>query len=253
MSRIACFAYGLLCYAIFSATFLYSIGFVGNLWVPKSIDSGTPGPVGLALAINLALLGVFALQHSVMARPAFKRWWTRLVPEPIERATYVLASSAALALLYWGWQPIAGVVWQAESVLAWGALTALYFTGWALVLYSTCLISHFDLFGVRQVWLHLRGRAYEGKPFMTPSLYRYIRHPLYVGWFTVFWATPTMTIGHLLLALVVTAYVLVAVRIEERDLLHYFGDVYARYRRRTPAFVPIPSMIAPPPPRRRVP
>ncbi len=239
MARIASFAYGLLCYALFFACFLYSIAFVGNFdVVPKTLDAGREGSLGTALAVNLALLAVFAVQHSVMARPAFKRWWTRFVPEPVERATYVLLSSAALALLYWQWQPIGGVLWDVRDPAGRTALQGLYLGGWGLLLYSTCLIDHFDLFGVRQVWLHLRGRPYTGKPFRTPSLYRHVRHPLYLSWFTIFWATPTMSAGHLLLAVGTTAYIVVAVFLEERDLEAHFGDVYRRYAATTPKYFP---------------
>ena len=241
MSRIASFVYGVTCYALFLACFLYSISFIGDFdlgFVPKTIDSGTPGPIGSAIAINLALLSVFALQHSVMARPAFKRAWTRIIPAPIERATYVLFTVAALTLLYWGWSPIGGHAWNVESGPGYAFLTGLHFAGWGLVLYSTVLIDHFDLFGLRQVWLHLRGKEYAHRPFMTPSLYKHLRHPLYVGWFTVFWATPSMTLGHLLFATVASSYILVAVLIEERDLVTHFGDAYRRYRERTPRFIP---------------
>ncbi len=237
MNRNLALAYGTFCYLTFLGVFLYSIGFVGNLFVPKTVDSGVAGPVGTAIVIDLLLLTLFALQHSVMARPTFKRGWTRFVPEPVERATYVLLTCVALGLLFWGWQPIEGVVWSASGVFG-GALTALYFAGWGLVLYATTLIDHFDLFGMQQVVRYWRDRDTAAPHFVTPSLYKYIRHPLYVGWFTVFWATPTMSYGHLLLAVVTTAYILVAVRIEERDLEDVFGKTYQDYRESTPAFVP---------------
>ena len=239
MRRVLVFGYGLVSYLLFFAIFLYSIGFIGNLLVPKSIDSGVAAGSPLAaVLVNLGLLSVFALQHSVMARPAFKRWWTRIIPEPIERSTYVLASVAALALIYWLWQPLPALVWSAESAFARGALTGLYFAGWALVLYATILISHFDLFGLRQVWLELRGRVYAHLPFDTPSLYRFLRHPLYLGWFIVFWAGPDMSVGRLLFAATCTAYILVAVQLEERDLVAHLGERYARYREQVPAFLP---------------
>jgi len=245
MRRVLVFAYGLVSYLLFFATFVYSIGFIGNLAVPKSIDSGVAAGSPLAAAlVNLALLSVFAVQHSVMARPAFKRWWTRIIPESIERSTYVLFSVAALALIYWQWQPLPTAVWSAESDLARGALTGLYFAGWGLVFYATILISHFDLFGLRQVWLELRGRLYAHLPFETPSLYRFLRHPLYLGWFIVFWAGPDMSVGRLLFAATCTAYILVAVRIEERDLIAHFGEKYARYREQVPAFLPRPTRRA---------
>jgi len=238
MNRKLALAYGSVCYALFLGVFLYSIGFVANLGVPKSVDSGPAGPLGEALLWNLGLLSLFAIQHTGMARPAFKRWWTRLVPSPIERSTYVLLTSALLALLYWQWRPIEGTIWEISGLLG-DVLQVVYFVGWGLVLYSTVLIDHFDLFGMRQVLLHYRERAYEPLPFDTPSLYKWVRHPLYVGWFTVFWVTPQMSAGHLLLAVVTTAYILVAVRIEEKDLITYFGDAYVGYAERVPRFMPV--------------
>jgi protein-S-isoprenylcysteine O-methyltransferase Ste14 len=238
MRRIAILAYGLVSYGVFFAVFLYAIGFVGDFLVPKTVDSGSPGPLGRALLADLALLALFALQHSGMARPAFKRWLVRIVPAAAERSTYVLLSSAALALLFAFWEPIPAPVWEARQPLVRTALEALYLGGWALVLYSTALIDHFDLFGLRQVVLHFGDRPYRGRPFATPSLYRWIRHPLYVGWLVVFWATPAMTAGHLLLAGVVTAYILVAIRLEERDLHATLGERYALWRAATPMFVP---------------
>jgi protein-S-isoprenylcysteine O-methyltransferase Ste14 len=245
MKRALVFVYGVLCYAIFFATFLYTVGFLGNLVVPKSVDSGAAGAFGGALLVDTALLVLFGLQHSVMARPGFKAWWTRIVPHSIERSTYVLASSAALALLYGLWQPIPMSVWHAEGV-AGAALQGLFFAGVGLVLYSTFLIDHFDLFGLRQVFLHLRRRAYQEKRFTTPSLYKRIRHPLYLGWFVTMWATPSMSAGHFLFALVLTAYIYLAIPLEERDLSAALGANYRRYRERTPMFVPRPRAIAVP-------
>jgi protein-S-isoprenylcysteine O-methyltransferase Ste14 len=238
MRRFAILTYGIVSYLVFLGVFLYAIGFVGDAVVPKTVDSGPAGPLAQALLVNLGLLTLFALQHSGMARPAFKRWLTRIVPSPAERSTYVLASSAAMVLLFAFWQPIPARIWDVQEPIARAALDVLYLAGWALVLYATTLIDHFDLFGLRQVFLHFGERTYRGKSFMTPSLYRVIRHPLYVGWLTVFWATPTMTVGHLLLAGVVTAYILVAIQLEERDLLAQLGDGYARWRASTPMFVP---------------
>lgn len=237
MKRVLIFVYGLICYAIFFATFLYAIGFVGNLLVPKSIDSPPTQPFLTALLINLALLGLFAVQHSVMARPAFKRWWTRVVPEPAERSTYTLLSSVALIVLFTFWQPLGGVVWEVTSPVARTLLYAAFAFGWGLVLISTFLINHFDLFGLRQVWLQLLGKPYEPLPFKTPVLYRYVRHPLYLGWFFAFWATPTMTVTHLVFAIATTAYILIAIQLEERDLITAHPE-YAEYRRRVPMLVP---------------
>jgi protein-S-isoprenylcysteine O-methyltransferase Ste14 len=211
---------------------------MGNLIVPKSIDSTPEHPLGQALLINLGLLSLFALQHSVMARPAFKRWWTRFVPQPVERSTYVLFSSLALLLLFWQWQPMGGVVWQVEDTIGRGILFSFFAFGWLLVLVSTFLINHFDLFGLRQVYLYLRGREYTQLTFGTPGPYKYVRHPLYVGWLFAFWATPTMTAAHLVFALLTTAYILVAIQLEERDLLAAHGESYAAYRRRVPMLIP---------------
>jgi protein-S-isoprenylcysteine O-methyltransferase Ste14 len=237
MRRAAVLAFGVVSYAIFFATFLYLVGFVGNLVVPKSIDSGAAGPVGVAVVVNTLLLLAFGLQHSVMARPAFKAWWTRFVPPPIERSVYTLASSVALIALFVLWQPIPQAVWATEGVVA-SMLTIGMLSGVGLVLFSTFLIDHFDLFGLRQAWIHFRGRAYEEKRFATPLLYKHIRHPLYVGWLMTFWIAPVMSVGHLLFALVMTSYILVAIPMEERDLLRALGEPYRRWRERTPLFVP---------------
>jgi protein-S-isoprenylcysteine O-methyltransferase Ste14 len=238
MKRFATLAYAVVCYGVFFSTFLYAIGFLANLGVPKSIDSVPTTATGIALVVDLALLAVFALQHSVMARPGFKRIWTRIVPRPVERATYVLASSLALALLFWAWQPIDGGVYTVTSEAGRALLRGVFFGGVGLVLYSTFLIDHFDLFGLRQAVLFVRGVDYTEKRFMTPSLYKHIRHPLYVGWFITFWATPDMSWGHLLMAIVTTAYILVAIVFEERDLLEALGPDYASWRSRTPKFLP---------------
>jgi protein-S-isoprenylcysteine O-methyltransferase Ste14 len=237
MRRTAALAFGVTSYAIFFVTFLYLVGFVSNLIVPKSIDSGTAGPLGSAMLVNTLLLLVFGVQHSVMARPGFKAWWTQYVPRPIERSVYTLASSLALIALFVFWQPIPQTVWAAEGALA-TALRAGLFLGVGLVLFSTFLIDHFDLFGLRQVWLYFRGVPYAEKRFSTPLLYQWIRHPLYVGWFMTFWITPSMSAGHLLFSLVMTSYVLIALPLEERDLLHALGEPYRRWRERTPLFVP---------------
>ena len=238
MKRFAIFVYGVVCYAIFFGTFLYAIGFVGDLIVPKSIDSAPQGPLGQALLINTLLLGLFAVQHSVMARPAFKRWWTRFVPKPVERSTYVLFSSLALIALFVHWQPIGGVIWDVQDPVGQAVLYGLFAFGWGLVLVATFLINHFDLFGLRQVWLYLRGKEYRPLNFGTPALYKIVRHPLYVGWFFAFWATPTMTVAHLFFALLTTAYILIAIRFEERDLVAEHGARYIEYREQVPMLVP---------------
>jgi protein-S-isoprenylcysteine O-methyltransferase Ste14 len=235
--RNVALAYGTVCYAIFFVTFLYLIGWVTNLGVPASIDSGTPGPVAVALAIDLALVALFGLQHSVMARPGVKAAITRIVPKPVERATYVLASSVVFVLTFAAWQPIPATVWQATGGWA-AALQAGALLGFGIVLVTTFLIDHFDLFGLRQVWLAWRGKPYTEKRFVTPGPYRYIRHPLYVGWMIAFWSASVMTVGHLLFASGMTFYILVAIRYEERDLLAALGESYRRWRATTPMFVP---------------
>lgn len=236
--RIAFFAYGSVSYLIFLGTFLYAIGFIGNFGVPTTLDGRASGPLGVALAIDLALLTLFAVQHSVMARPWFKDWWTRMVPKPIERSTYVLFSSLALILLFWQWQPLGGVVWSVEDSFGRFVLRAMFGFGWALVLFSTFLINHFDLFGLRQVYLNLRGRPYTTLRFGTPGPYRLVRHPLYVGWLFAFWSTPTMTLAHLLFSLATTAYILLAIQFEERDLAREHGESYEAYRRSVPMLIP---------------
>jgi methanethiol S-methyltransferase len=237
MSRVIAFVYGVVSYAIFFVTFLYAAGFVGNFVVPKTLDGDPTGPFGTSLLIDLGLLGLFAVQHSVMARPAFKRVWTRIVPEPVERSTYVLASSLALILLFWLWQPLGGVVWDVQNPVGRAILWGGFAFGWLLVLVTTFLINHFDLFGLRQVWLHLRGQPYRPLTFGTPGPYRLVRHPLYVGWFFAFWATPTMTVTHLVFAVMTTAYILVAIQFEERDLVDAHPE-YASYRARVPMLIP---------------
>jgi protein-S-isoprenylcysteine O-methyltransferase Ste14 len=232
------FAFGILSYGVFFAVFLYAIGFIGGFFTPTMLDGAPEGPVGRALAIDLALLGLFAVQHSVMARPAFKRWWTKFVPEAAERSVYVLLSSLALVALFSFWQPIGGVIWEAPAGYARDSVIVIYLLGWALLLYSTFLIDHFDLFGLRQSWNRWKGKAYTPPQFYTPSLYRIVRHPLYVGWLTIFWAAPTMTVAHLVFALATTAYILIAIQLEERDLIDAFGDRYVEYRRQTPMLIP---------------
>ncbi len=236
--RLVVFLYGVVSYAIFFVTFLYAAGFVGNFLVPKSMDAAPTHPLWLALAINLGLLTLFALQHSVMARPAFKAWWTKFVPTEAERSTYSLFSSLALIALFAFWSPIGGTIWHVEHPIGRFALYVVFAIGWLTVLLTTFLINHFDLFGLRQVWLYLRNRAYTHLNFVTPGPYRIVRHPLYVGWLLAFWGTPDMTATHLLFAVVTTAYILVAIRFEERDLVTHHGRTHAAYREQVPMLVP---------------
>lgn len=238
MNRKLAFAYGVACYATFFGTFLYAIGFLGNFLVPTSIDSAPAGPWTQALLIDSLLLGLFAVQHSVMARPAFKDWWAKFVPRPIERSTYVLFSSLALILAFAFWQPLGGTVWNVENATGRFALYSLYGMGWLIVLLSSFLINHFDLFGLRQVWLYLKGKDYTPLPFKTPGAYKIIRHPLYVGWFICFWATPTMTVSHLVFALLSSGYILAALPFEEGDLKQALGEPYRRYSESVPRFIP---------------
>ena len=242
MGRFASLAYGVVSYLTFLGSFVYSIGFVGNLVVPKAIDSGPQVPTFEALAIDVLLLGGFAVPHSVMARPGFKRRWTRLVPPHVERSTYVLTSSLLLGLLFRLWRPMPGVAWDAGWPAARTALWGLFGAGWLVVLASTFLIDHLDLFGLRQVSLYAAGRPYTTPPFRTRSLYRHVRHPIMLGFMIAFWATPTMTWGHLLFAAATTAYIVVGVRLEERDLLGAHGVTYEDYRRRVPMLLPRPGL-----------
>jgi len=233
------FVYGAVCYLIFFATFLYAIGFIGNVLVPKSIDSGRAEPLLRALLIDACLLGVFAIQHSVMARQWFKRAWTTVVPEVVERSTYVLLSSLALLFMFWQWRPIGGVVWNLKSAVGQLLMFGVFWAGWVTVLWSTALISHFDLFGLRQVYLYVRKQPYTSPGFRSPALYNFVRHPLYLGWLLVFWGAPVMTVAHLVFTLATTAYILIAIQLEERDLVKIHGEDYLKYRKRIPMILPL--------------
>jgi len=238
MSRFMSFLYGLASYVAFFVTILYAIGFVADLAVPKTIDTGAVVPMVEALIINLLLMSVFAIQHSVMARKQFKQWWTQFVPAPVERSTYVLLSSLALVLLFWQWRPMPALVWQIADPQIAMAVTGLSFAGWLIVLTSTFLINHFELFGLHQVANNLAGRPMPAPRFRTPLYYRFVRHPIYLGFIIAFWAAPRMTVGHLLFAAVTTAYIVVGILLEERDLVDLFGDEYRRYRDRVSMLVP---------------
>jgi len=240
MGRIIALVYGVAAYALFLATFLYAIGFVSGFLVPKTIDSGADSSLTEALVVNLGLLAVFAIQHSVMARPQFKAWWTRFVPKSVERSTYVLLSNGALMLLFWQWRPISSVVWEIQNPNVSMALTALSLTGWLIVLTSTFLLNHFELFGLHQVATNLTGRSMPAAKFRTPAYYRVVRHPIYLGFVVAFWAAPTMTVGHLLFATTTTVYVILAIQLEERDLVELFGDDYRNYKERVSMLVPWP-------------
>lgn len=238
MKRWMFFVYGIACYVAFLAVYAWFAAFTGNLFVAKSIDAPVTSPVGTAVAVNFALMLAFGAQHSVMARPAFKRVWTRFVPQPIERSTYVLASCVAVALLIWQWRPIDTVVWNVQQPVGRGGLWTLFAIGWLMVPVVSLMINHFDLFGLRQVWCYLRGRECQPLAFRTPWMYAHVRHPLYVAWALAFWATPTMTAGHLLFAVVLTSYMIAAAVVEERDLLAHFGSQYEEYQQNVPRYVP---------------
>jgi protein-S-isoprenylcysteine O-methyltransferase Ste14 len=244
MAGMVSILYGAIVYILSLATILYAIAFVGNLPVPKTIDSGEVGPIVPALIVDVLLLGLFAIQHSVMARPAFKHWWTRVVPKPVERTTYVLFASAALLLLYWQWQPIPQPVWTATHPAGIVVAQAISGFGWILVLVSTFMINHFELFGLRQVYARLRGRTLPLPVFKSPYLYKRVRHPIYLGFLLAFWATPSMTAGHLLFAVGTTGYILIGIALEERDLIGLFGDQYRRYRKQVGMLIPLPGWKA---------
>jgi methanethiol S-methyltransferase len=239
MATFLCVAYALAAYVFFFGTFLYTVGFLGNFGVPKTIDAGGPDtPAAAAAAIDIALLGIFAVQHSVMARAGFKRWWTRIVPPAVERSTFVLFASAALALMLWQWRPLPAIVWDVSAGATRTALQAVFWGGWVVLFVSTFLINHFELFGLRQVYARAAGQPIPAPEFRTPLFYRYVRHPIYVGFLLSFWAAPVMSVGHLLFAVGATGYILVGIWFEERDLVRQFGDRYRRYRREVGMLLP---------------
>ena len=238
MKKFLFLLYGVVCYLAFFGTFLYAIGFVDNIIVPKTIDGEQQIPLFQAIMINASLLLLFALQHSIMARPAFKAWWTKIIPEPLERSTYVLLASLCLMLMMWQWQPIGGVVWSIDNPVVKNALLIISLTGWTIVLISTFLINHFDLFGLRQTWLYFRGMPYEHLAFRLPLFYKYVRHPLYLGFLIAFWSASTMTAAHLLFAVLTTGYILTAIQLEESDLVKQFGQRYREYRKWAPMLIP---------------
>lgn len=237
-NRVAVFVYGVFCYALFQVTALVSVAFIGNFGLARTMDSEPTAPLGWAISVNVALLTLFAVQHSVMARPAFKRWWTTIIPPAAERSTYVLLSNAAVLLLCWLWEPIGGTIWSVEDATLRTAIYVLYGAGWIGLVAATFCIDHFHLFGLRQVYAYLTGGTCEEKSFRTPGPYRFVRHPIYVCWLTIFWATPTMTGAHMLFALATTAYILIAIQLEEKDLEDHLGKPYADYRRTIPMLVP---------------
>jgi len=243
MKRVIAFIYGVICYIIFLVTFLYAVAFIANIQIPdyvsKTIDSGTSGPLVISVIIDVVLLGIFALQHSVMARPAFKKWWTKIVPKSVERSTYVLFASLALLLMYWQWKPLPDLVWDVQTSVARTALWTLSGLGWFLVLSGTYMISHWHLFGLKQVTDNLKGNVPSNPKFQINGYYRFLRHPLMLGFIIAFWATPSMSVGHLLFAGLSTGYILIALQFEEHDLIHFFGDKYLNYKKRVPGLFPI--------------
>jgi methanethiol S-methyltransferase len=241
MAGLVALIYGVVAYGFTLVALLYLIGFVGNLIVPKSIDSGMAGPLLQSVLINVMLIALFALQHSVMARQGFKRWWTRIVPPSVERSTYVLFASFALLILYWQWQPIPAYVWTVPNPTAASVLDGIFWLGWVVLVASTFLLSHFELFGLSQVFARLLGKKPADAKFRTPLLYRHVRHPIYLGVLLAIWATPAMSVGHLLFAMMITGYILIGIQLEERDLIRQFGDQYRRYRQRAAMLVPLPG------------
>ena len=240
MKRVMFFLYGIICYAIFFVTFLYAIGFIGNMVVPKSIDSGFQGGTGSAWLVDILLLSLFAVQHSVMARQGFKKWWTKIIPKPIEQSTYVLFASIALIVLFYFWRPISGEVWNVENSLLGIILTILFFIGFSMVLLATFLINHFNLFGLQQVYRNLKKEEQKYPAFVKPFFYKVVRHPLYLGFLIAFWATPGMTVGHLLFSFATTGYILAAIQLEEHDLVRFHGDEYKKYQQEVSMIIPLP-------------
>ena len=238
MKRILFLLYGMVCYLAFFGTILYAIGFVGNIFVPKTIDSKPETSLANAILVDASLLLLFALQHSIMARPGFKKWWTKIIPEQLERSTYVVLASLCLMLMMWQWQPIGGIVWSTGNAVMKNILLIIHLVGWSIVFVSTFLINHFDLFGLRQVWLYFRGRAYTDLPFRLPLFYKLVRHPLYLGFLIAFWSAPVMTAAHLLFAVLTTGYILTAIQLEEKDLVQLFGERYRNYKRWVPMIIP---------------
>lgn len=238
--RVITFIYGMVSYALGSASLLYLICFVSNIVVPKTIDSTPVGAIAPAVLVDLILVALFAFQHSLMARPGFKERWTRIVPQPAERSTYVLATALVLALLFWQWQPIPGVVWNVENAVGKGLLQGLFWLGWVILYASSFMINHFDLFGLRQVYLRLKSEPYRPVPFVEVALYRFVRHPIMLGLLIGLWATPSMSVGHLLFAAATSVYVFIGIFLEEHDTRQALGERYERYRRETSMIVPLP-------------
>lgn len=238
MKRVSFLFYGIIAYLAAFTSLVYAIGFIGNLVVPKTIDRLPQVPLINAILINASLLSIFALQHSIMARPGFKRWFTRIIPEELERSTYVLMSGLLLTLIMWQWQPMGGVVWSVDNSIAKTVLLVIYFIGWTILFLSSFLINHFDLFGLRQVWLYFQGKPYTHLKFRLPFLYKVVRHPIYFGMMLAFWSTSIMTISHLFFAILATGYVLVGIQLEERDLIKQFGEKYNQYKKRAPMLIP---------------